>query len=39
MNGLKKLWTKIVRFAEALKGMDDPKGECRERSKRARRRR
>ncbi|MEW6450934.1 MAG: hypothetical protein AB1490_09815 [Pseudomonadota bacterium] len=27
MNGLKQLWTKIARFAEALEGMDDPKDE------------
>jgi hypothetical protein len=27
MSVLKRLWTKIARFAEALEGMDDPTGD------------
>ena len=27
MSALKRLWTKISRFAEALEGMDDPIGD------------
>ena len=27
MSVLKRLWTKIARFAEALKGIDDPFGD------------
>jgi len=26
MSALKRLWTKIARFAEALEGIDDPTG-------------
>ena len=28
MSVLKRLWTKIARFAEALEGMDDPIGDA-----------
>lgn len=27
MSELKRLWTKIARFAEALEGLDDPTGD------------
>ena len=27
MSVLKRLWTKIARFAESLEGMDDPTGD------------
>lgn len=27
MSAMKRLWTKIARFAEALDGVDDPAGE------------
>jgi hypothetical protein len=27
MDVLKRLWTKIARFAEAMEGVDDPKGD------------
>jgi hypothetical protein len=27
MSALKRLWTKVARFAEALDGMDDPTGD------------
>jgi hypothetical protein len=27
MNALKRLWTQIARFAEALEGIDDPAGD------------
>jgi hypothetical protein len=28
MSTLKRIWTQIVRFAEALEGMDDPIGDA-----------